>query len=56
MTLLWFFIWLIANVIGDNAPLTFAPVNWWTGLLLFSIAVDLAGHHAASSGGRRRSR
>lgn len=43
MTLLWFSVWLVSNVLGDNAPLMFDPVNWWTGLLLFSIAVDLAG-------------
>ena len=27
-------------------PLEFDPVNWWAGLLLFAIAVDLAGIHA----------
>jgi hypothetical protein len=42
MTLLWFFIWLISNVTGDKAVLTFNPVNWWAGTLLFAIAVDLS--------------
>jgi hypothetical protein len=56
VTLIWFFVWLVSNVLGDNAPLTFDPVNWWAGLLLFAIAVDLAGQHAASTGGRKRSR
>ena len=42
MTLLWFFVWLIWDLIGDEEPLTFDPVNWWAGSLLFVIAVDLA--------------
>jgi hypothetical protein len=46
LTLLWFFVWLICNLIGDEEVLTFAPVNWWAGSLLFVIAVDLAGVHA----------
>ena len=41
MTLLWFLIWFVANLIGDNEPLTFDPVNWWAGLLLLAIALDL---------------
>ena len=41
MTLLWFLIWFIANLIGDKEPLTFDPVNWWAGLLLLAIALDL---------------
>ena len=31
MTLLWFFIWLVCNLIGDKEVLTFDPVNWWAG-------------------------
>jgi hypothetical protein len=46
MTLLWFFAWLIANLIGDEEGLTFDPVNFWAGTLIFAIALDLAGHHA----------
>ena len=34
MTLLWFFVWLIANLIGDEEGLTFDPVNFWAGWLL----------------------
>lgn len=45
MTLLWFFVWLIFNVIGDSEPLEFAPVNWWAGALLFALALDLARQH-----------
>jgi hypothetical protein len=46
MTLLWFFVWLIANVIGDEEGLTFDPVNFWAGWLLLALALDLAGAHA----------
>jgi hypothetical protein len=46
MTFLWFIIWFFSNWIGDNAPLVFNPVNWWAGVLLFAVAVDLAGIHA----------
>ena len=52
MTLLWFFVWLIWDLVGDEEPLTFDPVNWWAGSLLFVIAVDLAGIHALQ--GRRQ--
>jgi hypothetical protein len=46
MTLLWFVIWLVANVIGDNAPLHLDPVNWWMGTLILAIALDLGRQHA----------
>jgi hypothetical protein len=49
MTLLWFVIWLIATLIGDDEALTFDPVNWWAGTLLLAIALDLSGQHAARS-------
>ena len=29
MTLLWFFVWLIWDLVGDEEALTFEPVNWW---------------------------
>ena len=35
MTLIWFFIWFIWNLIRDDEPLTIDPVNWWMGSLLF---------------------
>ena len=50
MTLFWFFIWLIFNIIGDNEPLTFDPVNWWAGTLMFAVAVDLGRQHAGDFG------
>ncbi|HSB37883.1 MAG TPA: hypothetical protein VLD13_02250 [Gaiellaceae bacterium] len=46
MTLLWFVIWLVSNVLGNDAPLRFDPVNWWAGTLLLAVALDLAGTHA----------
>lgn len=49
MTLLWFVIWLICDIVGDEEALTFDPVNWWAGSLLFVVAVDLAGVHARSA-------
>jgi hypothetical protein len=48
MTLLWFFVWLISDLIGDRESLTFDPVNWWAGFLLFALALDLARQHAPS--------
>jgi hypothetical protein len=46
VTLVWFVIWLICNLIGDNEGLTFDPVNWWAGTLLLAIALDLGAAHA----------
>jgi hypothetical protein len=48
MTLLWFFVWLIWDLVGDSEPLTTDPVNFWAGSLIFAVAVDLAGQHAAA--------
>jgi len=52
MTMLWFFVWLICDIIGDEEALTFDPVNWWAGSLLFVIALDLSAVHARARGGR----
>jgi hypothetical protein len=41
MTVLWFLVWLIANLVGGNEPLEFDPVNVWAGTLLLAIALDL---------------
>jgi len=42
MTLLWFIIWLISDLIGSREPLLFDPVNVWTATLIAAIAIDLA--------------
>ncbi len=53
MTLIWFVVWLIANLVGDHEPLTFDPVNWWAGTLLAAIALDLSRQHAPAIGKKR---
>ena len=52
MTLIWFVVWLVANNVGDHEPLTFDPVNWWTGALILAIALDLGRQHAPEFGKR----
>jgi hypothetical protein len=49
MTLVWFIVWLIATLIGDDEGLTFAPVNVWAGALLLCVALDLGRQHAPAS-------
>jgi hypothetical protein len=41
MTIVWFVIWLIADLIGDREPLRFDPLNWWAATLLLVIALDI---------------
>jgi hypothetical protein len=41
MTLIWFVVWLVADLIGDEEPLRFDPVNVWTATLILAIALDL---------------
>jgi hypothetical protein len=50
LTLVWFIVWLIANVVGDNESLTFDPVNWWAGTLMLVVALDLSRQHAPQLG------
>lgn len=45
LTLVWFAIWLVANVLGDNETLSADPVNWWTGTLILAVAIDLNSRH-----------
>ena len=49
VTLLWFVIWLICDLVGDREPLLFDPVNIWTGTLLAAVALDLARGHASAA-------
>jgi hypothetical protein len=48
MTLVWFVVWLICDLVGDREELTFAPVNWWAGALILAVALDLGRQHAPS--------
>jgi hypothetical protein len=48
VTLLWFIVWFICDRIGDRESLTFAPVDWWAGLLLLAVALDLGRAHATA--------
>ena len=41
MTILWFFVWLVSDLIGDREPLLFDPLNWWTASLVFAVALDI---------------
>jgi hypothetical protein len=52
MTLLWFFVWLICDLVGDEEALTFDPVNWWAGSLMFVAALDLASMQARTAARR----
>lgn len=51
MTLIWFVIWLIADMVGDHALLLWSPVNIWAGTLLLAIAIDLSRQHVPSGRG-----
>ena len=41
MTIAWFFVGLIANLIGDHEALRFDPLNWWAATLILAIALDI---------------
>jgi len=56
MTLIWFAIWLISNLIGDHEPLLVDPVNWWAGTLILAVALDLGKQHTPDVGRRDRAR
>lgn len=53
MTFIWFVIWFIWDRIGDREALLFDPVNFWTGALIFALALDLgrAGGVPGQKGG-----
>lgn len=54
MTLIWFVIWVIANSLGDHAPLLWNPVTIWAGTLLLAVAVDLSRQHVPTGRGGYR--
>jgi hypothetical protein len=47
VTIIWFVVWLIADQLGDRAPLLTDPVNAWTATLLLVVALDLGRQHAS---------
>jgi hypothetical protein len=54
VTVLWFIIWLISNLVGDNEVLSVDPVNWWAGTLILAVALDLGRQHAPDRGSKRK--
>ncbi len=54
MTLVWFVVWLVSDLVGDREPLTFDPVNAWAATLILCIALDLGRQHALPPGKRER--
>jgi hypothetical protein len=52
MTFIWLIVWLIADHIGNHAPLLFDPVNAWTATLILALALDLGGTHARGAKSR----
>jgi hypothetical protein len=46
MTLIWFLVWFVSDLVGDRESITFDPVNWWAGTLLLAVALDLSRQHA----------
>ena len=51
MTLIWLFIWLIADRSAIARRCCGTPVNIWAGTLLLAIAVDLGRQHVPSGRG-----
>jgi hypothetical protein len=41
LTILWFVVWLVSDLVGARAPLRFDPVNVWAGTLILAAALDL---------------
>jgi len=41
MTILWFVVWLLAELIGDLEALRFDPPNWSAATLILAIALDI---------------
>ena len=56
MTLIWLAIWFVFDLIGDNEPLLFDPVNLWTGTLILALALalDLGSLRAVPAGRSKR--
>jgi hypothetical protein len=53
MTIAWFVVWLIADLVGDRESLRFDPLNRWAATLILTIALDINRPHVV---GRRKGR
>jgi hypothetical protein len=56
VTIVWFVVWLVADHLGDRAPLHFAPANAWAATLILAVALDLSRHHATDAVRGRKAR
>ena len=52
MTILWFVIWLVCDLIGDRESLLLDPPNAWTATLILAIALDVNRHEATKRLGK----
>jgi hypothetical protein len=43
MTILWFVVWLTADLVGDREALRFDPVNWWVATLILASRLTSTG-------------
>lgn len=41
MSILWFVVWLVADLTGHKQSLLLHPVNWWTATLILAFALDV---------------
>jgi hypothetical protein len=41
VTIVWFVVWLVCDLVGDREPLRFDPLNWWAATLLLAFALDV---------------
>jgi hypothetical protein len=41
VTIGWFVVWLVCDLVGDREPLRFDPLNWWAATLLLAFALDV---------------
>jgi len=51
VTVLWFLVWFVCELVGDHEPLRLDPLNWWAATLVLAVGLDLNRPHVA---GRRK--
>jgi hypothetical protein len=52
MTIAWFVIWFVCNLIGGDEALKLDPVNGWTATLIFAAAIDINRPHFVPGRGK----